>query len=98
MKGYRQLLIARGNGAIPLEPVDAALDPVAFAIGGAVEADAPAWLAAQPGDNRPNAPTAQVPPHRSSGVALVPTHPRRTDAGSAAPSVDGTLLQQGGNL
>ena len=54
MVGDLQFLVAGGDGPMLLEAVDGPLDPVAFAVGRPVEADAPPDSVAAAGDDRPD--------------------------------------------
>ena len=62
MVGLLEFVVAGGDGAVLLEPVDRALHDVAFAVGRAVETDAAAHFVAAAGNDRPDAATAQVGP------------------------------------
>src|SRR5215218_8329744 len=100
MERVLQLLVAGGDGAVLLEPVDGPLDPVALPVRRAVEAGAAPGLLRLAGDDRPDPPAAQVGADAAPGVALVAGHPRRAEPGAAAPraaaprALDGAPLRQ----
>jgi hypothetical protein len=72
---------------------------MAFAIGGAIEADAAPRFGFQPGDDGADPPLAPIGADRPAGGALVADAPRRADARpAAARPLDGPAFQQRGDL
>lgn len=99
MVGDLQFLVAGGDGPVLLEAVDQPFDPVALAVGGAVEADAAARFGLEAGDDGPNPSATQVGPDRPARVALVADDTGGPAAGSAAAGpLDAAPLQQRGDL
>ena len=89
MEGGGVFVVAGCDSAKVFELADAALDHVAGLVGVAVEAHALLAFGFEPGDDRPNAPAAQQPAHRSAGVPLV-----RGDALGFASPTDLALVEQ----
>src|SRR5215212_10479760 len=81
MVGALQFLVAGGDGAVLLEAVDEALDPIALTIGDAVEAHPALRLGGAPGNDRSDATPPQIGAHRSAGIAFVPDDSRWPHAG-----------------
>ena len=77
-------LIAGGDAAALLEPIDQPLDSIAFAIGRAVEARGAAFVHLA-GNHRPNPALAQRLPHRPRAVALVADQPPRPQPRAPTP-------------
>src|SRR6266700_974384 len=84
----RALLVAGGDPPVLLEPVEAALDPVALAVGGLVEAGL-AGLVGFGGDHHPDPAAAQPGPHDREAVALVASDPLGPDPGPTTPRAAG---------
>src|SRR3954462_12564941 len=90
----RALLVARGNAAELLEPVDQALDEIAASVGSAVEVRLPA-LVALAWDHRPNVPAPQMAAGLWAIVTLVASRASRPQTGPApAGATDRPLIQQ----
>src|SRR5262249_57619985 len=79
------LLVVGGGPGELLGAVNRPLDLVALPIGGPVEARVAA-LIAPGGDDRADAPSAQVGAHRRVAEALVARHAPRPDSRASSPS------------
>src|SRR5947209_16779691 len=79
-----ELVVAGGDGAILLEPIQPPLHAVALAVGRAIEPRATALIG--PGrDHRADPSAAQALARRRAAVALVPGHAPGPPPGRASP-------------
>lgn len=83
MERLLQLFVTGGDRSVLFEAIDQPFDLIAFPVGGAVEADAPAGFGSAAGNDRADAAAPQIRADRPAGVPPVADDPFGAEAGSA---------------